>query len=690
MNKFFRTVALCVLVQSAGARVVINEVMYHAPEDLEDLEYVELYNSEAAPVDIGNWSFTKGVKLRFPAGTKIPGNGFIVVARNADRLREFYKVQAAGVFAQKLSNDGERIELADANGAVVDTIAYKDEAPWPLGADGYSGSLERIDANTESDNPANWISSPLSANRTSPTGSPGKANSLVLKGFPPVVNAVKFAPDDVAPDQSVLVQASVRHSKEIREVALLYRIAAPGFEKPEVALPMSAREGGIFAASIPGQPKDQLVRFRIRATDADGNTRFYPAETEPRPALSYYVHEAYQLAKIPFGFVINTTQKEMSGANRMNRSQWGPWGRQGNKEQMPFRSAFIHFDPSTRKTQLFDFVQVNPRKGGRKVKFYSDQPFDEMTSINLIFEYDERFLLAEPLAYELYRRAGMAAEKSYHMRVWVNGQPIGYQLVVEQPNKGFLRRNKLRDDGDLYKLLWYGDGLIGQHDKRTNKRAGHKNLVALVNQLNETSDRAQWEVIRKNFEVEQVANYFAVNTALSYWDGFFNNYFTYHDVNGTGKWTMYPWDQDKTWGITDGRGRVFYDMPITFGMNGDKPPGARRAPAPGEMQFGSWWRPPGWFSGPLLANPYFRRIFLTRTKEIIETTYTEKNFHPLIDELGVRLRDEVRIRAELHGEDPAQAVQRLEGNLKYLREHLKKRREFLLAQKEIQDAGRAQ
>src|SRR6185295_2434522 len=92
--------------------------------------------------------------------------------------------------------------------------------------------------------------------------------------------------------------------------------------------------------------------------------------------------------------------------------RFGGWDEGGQKAQMPFKSAFIAYDPATRKTQLFDFVQVNPRKGGRKVHFYSDQPFDEMTGINLIFEYDEKFPLTESMAYEVYRRAGMAAEKS--------------------------------------------------------------------------------------------------------------------------------------------------------------------------------------------------------------------------------------------------------------------------------------
>jgi hypothetical protein len=668
------------VAQNAGARVVINEVMYHAPDDLEDLEYVELHNSGAEAVDIGGWSLAKGVKVKFPAGAKIALKEFVVVARNADRLREHFSIAPAAVFTQKLKNDGERIELVDAGGVVIDTVPYRDRAPWPLGADGHSGSLERIDAESSGDNPANWVSSPLSTNRKRPTGSPGKPNHLIAK-LPPIISNVRFASDDPAPNQTVTVEAEVKHTGEVKEVAVLYRLAEAGFEKPETAVAMRAAGANRFTAAIPGQPKDSLVRFRIRATDAAGNVRFYPAETEPRPALSYYVHDAIEPGKIPFAWIINTTAAETSKgrSNRQQQFAFGPWAGNANKQEGPFKSAFIAYDPATRKTQVFDFVQVNPRKGGRKVHFYSDQPFDEMTGINLIFEYDERFPLAEAMAYEVYRRAGMPAEKSYHMRCWVNGQPIGYQLLVEQPNRGFLRRNKLRDDGNLYKLLWFGNGLTGQHGKKTNKReGGHRDIQELVGKLNSTQDREQWEVIKKNFDVEEVANYFAVNMVLSYWDGFFNNYYAYHDVNGSGKWTMYPWDQDKTWGITDARDNVFYQLPLTFGMKGDKPPFGQG------RDFNGWWRPPGWFSGPLLANSYFRRIFLTRVKEITENIYTEKDFLPLIDQLGARLRDDVKIRAQINGEDPTAAMQRFENNLNSMREHLKKRRAFLLSQKELQ------
>ena len=56
--------------------------------------------------------------------------------------------------------------------------------------------------------------------------------------------------------------------------------------------------------------------------------------------------------------------------------------------------------------------------------------------------------------------------------------------------------------------------------------------------------------------------------------------------------------------------------------------------------------------------------------------------------MGERLRPEVKLRAELLKKDPDRALQNLEQNLQGFREHLKKRREFLLAQDEIRNAGR--
>jgi len=97
----------------------------------------------------------------------------------------------------------------------------------------------------------------------------------------------------------------------------------------------------------------------------------------------------------------------------------------------------------------------------------------------------------------------------------------------------------------------------------------------------------------------------------------------------------------------------------------------------------AWWRPGGYFSAPLLANPQFRKIFLSRVKEILDKNYTEAIYFPLLKETADRLKEDVILRARMHGSDEAYAIQVLEHNVQSLQTHLLKRRAFLLEQPEL-------
>jgi hypothetical protein len=290
----------------------------------------------------------------------------------------------------------------------------------------------------------------------------------------------------------------------------------------------------------------------------------------------------------------------------------------------------------------------------------------------------------------LYGRAGVAACRTDFIRLTVDGQPAGYYLLIEQVNKAFFRHNGLRDDGNLYKANWTGEGLEGQHDKHINRRSGKEDLVRLVAQLEKTKTQPdeQWALIRREFDVEQVLNHYAVRMLISDWDGFFNNYWLYHDVNGTGKWTFYPWDEDKTWGEYDGwEQATLYNLPLTYGAEGDHPPGEAGGRPSTSYGFQQWWRAGGYVSRPVLANPTFRKLFLARVKELLGTEFTQERLFPLVDAFRERLQDEVRYRAQVKKEDPARDEKRFESNLASLKEFITKRRQWLLEQEEIRTAG---
>jgi len=81
-----------------------------------------------------------------------------------------------------------------------------------------------------------------------------------------------------------------------------------------------------------------------------------------------------------------------------------------------------------------------------------------------------------------------------------------------------------------------------------------------------------------------------------------------------------------------------------------------------------WWRAPGHFSGPLLANPEFRKRFLARLRELCETHFTPATMNPVIDAMEQRLAPEI----------PAGSMSEFRRHVESFREQVVGRRKFIL------------
>ena len=659
------------IVGAADWTIMVNEVMYHPSQDRDDLQYVELYNRGTNAVDLSRWSFTKGITFTFPENTRLAPDSYLVVARNVTEFKNYYgrTLAALGNFTRHLSHKGDRVELSDADKKIVDWVKYRDGSGWPTAPDGYSSSLERISPSVDDNGPANWAGSKLPA-VSRPAGTPGKRNDSFSANLPPAMTDVKITPTQPKPGEKVTVEVTISDLDGVKEAKVMHRTGPPGRQSAEATLVMNRISGdprkGVYQAVIAGQPGSTLSRIRLATTDEKGTSRIFPSSNEPAPALSYYTFSNTNTATIAFGFVLSSgTKPERGNAGRFGR----PSAETESNEPTRGEEAFIYVPPNGEPVQVFDHVRVTSRKGGFKVRFLKDNKFKEMSTVNIIFEGSPRWILSEPLAYELYRLAGVPAEQTEHIRINYDGQWRGLQLLIEQPNRSFLDRNHRDTSGNLYKLLWYENSLVRQHEKKTNLRTGHTDLVNLVNELNKTRGDAQWKMIEKNFNVPEMINYFAVNLCIQNWDGFFNNYFVYHDTGKTGKWEMYPWDEDKTWGDYDGASSKYdwYTMPLTFGMTGDKPVNDSNRWGGGGFGGGSWWRPGGWFSGPLLANPTFREQFLKGLRELCQTSFTEERFVPIINSMEARLDGE-----------PGLDARQFKSNMQSFRNQVVNRRQFIL------------
>src|SRR5258708_6498786 len=98
------------------ADVVINEILYHAPDDLDNLQFIELHNTGDQAVNLSGWNLTKAVTYTFPVKTTIAADGYLVLCKDSKEFKKHYGFDAAGQFEGSLSHGSDRIDLVNAGG----------------------------------------------------------------------------------------------------------------------------------------------------------------------------------------------------------------------------------------------------------------------------------------------------------------------------------------------------------------------------------------------------------------------------------------------------------------------------------------------------------------------------------------------------------------------------------------------
>jgi hypothetical protein len=116
----------------------ISEIMYN-PAD-PNTEYIELTNIGAETIDLSLVRFTDGVHFEFPAFELAPSGRCLVVQDAAAFAARYGQgLPCAGQYGGNLSNGGERIELQDAAGTLIQAFTYRDD--WYDITDGGGYSL---------------------------------------------------------------------------------------------------------------------------------------------------------------------------------------------------------------------------------------------------------------------------------------------------------------------------------------------------------------------------------------------------------------------------------------------------------------------------------------------------------------------------------------------------------------------
>ncbi|NND78243.1 MAG: hypothetical protein HKN39_08680, partial [Flavobacteriales bacterium] len=137
--------------------LVITEIMYNDASGADSLEYIEVYNNGTAVAILGGLELEDGINFTFPTSTLAPGE-FVLVARNAIAATAHYGLNFLD-YGGSLSNNGEQIELVNAEGATIDSVRFDNDLPWPPGADGFGPSAELNSPDNDNALGANWVAS---------------------------------------------------------------------------------------------------------------------------------------------------------------------------------------------------------------------------------------------------------------------------------------------------------------------------------------------------------------------------------------------------------------------------------------------------------------------------------------------------------------------------------------------------
>ena len=459
-----RTVLALALVLSAafanGQSIVINEIMYHPASHDPREEYIELYNRGTTNVNVGGWALKGGVDFVIPSNTVINASGYLVVAAHRLTFTSKYPAVAnvVGDFAVQrttnltgtaitnweniLSNTRNSIELENTEGDRIDSVQYADEGDWArrqrgisdggfrgwtwyTEADGLGSSLELINSALPNEHGQNWTES------LSFDGSPGGVNSVVSANIAPMILDVAHFP--MVPRSTDAISVTVRIVNESASgvtATLRWRVdsvSPPAFGSSTMFDDGAHGDGlagdGIYAATIPAQANNSVIEFYVEASDAQGNSRTWPA-----PAIQaldgggpsgqvanavFQVDDAVYTGAAPLYKMILTAAEVADLGNMLNASP---------NSDAAMNMTFISIDGVETLTRYLSSVR-NRGHGSRfgnphnyRVSFVSDRPWKGITALNL----NARVTYAQHFGSTLAQKSGASGANSRAVQLRIN------------------------------------------------------------------------------------------------------------------------------------------------------------------------------------------------------------------------------------------------------------------------------
>lgn len=602
------------IVEAASSGdVIINEIMYNPAGPDEDLEYLELYNTTASPINMENWCFSAGIILVtsysdtacFDVGTTIPANGYLLVSPNPTKTNTTYAQTAAASYAgSNLSNGGETVTLIDENDAVIDTVTYIDNNPWPAAPDGDGPSLELKNPANDNSVAINW-----GASVGNPT--PKAENSWLSLELPEITNVTD--PNDVAAGSAVNISADLVDEDTVQ---LEYKV---NFDTA-VTIPMyddglhndGSASDGRYGATVPAQTAGKLVRFKIIATNVDG-TISSPSEDDSVDYRGYTVQDESVTSNIP---ILQWYMPDSEYTDMVTNHSF---------DDVEF-DCIIAYD-----NQVYDNVKVWVKGGVSrnfpKKSLAMDLPAGYPLQIDGLTDraVDEFHLNAEffdssgsrvSMAWQIAEEQGLDVPDVFKVRMQQNGSFFGVYSFLEEYDDTW-REAFGYANGAFYKV----------NTLKTNVNIDPSaDLQTFSDNLNVPPSDARRQYAIDNLDIPNFINYMAFMALIRNWEWHNGkNLMKYHDINNTGRWRMLPQDIDGMMQDSGFDGQRIINLMTPYDTNGYEMPDRSQ-----RFQFMA-----------LYAEEDFREMYFRRLRTMLDEYYTNDRFLAMYQDQLAELGDDI-------------------------------------------------
>lgn len=191
-----------------------------------------------------------------------------------------------------------------------------------------------------------------------------------------------------------------------------------------------------------------------------------------------------------------------------------------------------------------------------------DQRFYGFKQLNLNNNFEDKSLMREKVAGDLFREFGVPSAKSAYSEVYINyageSQYFGLYTMVEEVDNTVIKTQFASDEGSLYKpegtAASFASGTYNTADfyKKTNEDAVDwsdvKSLYDALQSSLRTSDPAAWRtLLESKIDMNLYLKWLAANTVMQNWDTYgkmTHNYYLYNDPT-TLKFVWVPWDNNE-------------------------------------------------------------------------------------------------------------------------------------------------